>query len=210
MSIRPLTRLAVLLGTLMIGACSVTGGQAAPEPTFDQLRAETPFELRAYPELVLVKTAMSNDDRAFQRLFRYISGANAGKREIAMTAPVLQSTGTSEGAKIAMTAPVLQSDGESGAEMAFILTSDFTPETAPMPTDPAVELATLPRRQVAVVTFNGRANDALVAEWQDKLDTWMAENGLLAIGPAELAQYNPPWTIPSLRRNELLVPVAAE
>ena len=188
------SRVAVLCGALALGACSAFGGKAAPEPEYTQVQASAPFEIRDYPELVLVKTTMNGaDDPAFMRLFRYISGENSGKREIAMTAPVLESP---KGEEIAMTAPVLQSGADGATEMSFILTAEFTPETAPLPNDPAVLLDTIPARRVAVISFNGQANQDLVAEHQTKLQDWMAAQGLVAKGPAELAQYNPPLDDP--------------
>ena len=149
---------------------------------------------------------MTEQDGAFMRLFRYISGANEGKREIAMTAPVLENP---VGTEIAMTAPVLRNNalGEP-AGMAFILTAEFTAENAPIPTDPMVELGVIPSRRVAVLTFNGRADAEDFTANRKRLETWMAANGLTASGPAELAQYNPPWTVPVLRRNEVLIPLA--
>ena len=123
-----------------------------------------------------------------------------------MTAPVIENP---VGTEIAMTAPVLQNNATGGpAEMAFILTQDFTAETAPVPTDPKVELDVIPSRRVAVVTFNGRANADDFATNRAKLEEWIKAEGLVASGPAELAQYNPPWTVPALRRNEVLIPLA--
>ena len=193
---------AALIGATLIGACSVVGGKAAPEPAFQVVTAAEPFEVREYPSLVLIKTSMddgSND--AFGRLFDYISGNNGGDRKIAMTAPVLQSD---KGLQISMTAPVLRSDDR---QMAFILTEEFTAETAPLPNDPLVQLDVVPARKVAVISFSGRSNDSLYAEYLQKLWDWIATQGLTPTGPPELAQYNPPWTIPALRRNEVLIPI---
>lgn len=198
--------LAVFGFAALVAGCSVLGSEAAPEPKFTATLSEPPFEVRTYPELVLVKTSMTaEDDDAFMRLFRYISGANSGERKIAMTAPVL--TGDSDGTKIAMTAPVITEGKDNSGEMAFILTDNFTPETAPLPTDPAVELDVIPSRKVAVIRFSGRANDAMFAEETAKLQAWMSAQALEPAGPAEYAQYNPPWTVPALRRNEVMIPI---
>ncbi len=163
--------------------------------------------MRDYPELVLVKTTMADGTRAaFGRLFDYISGENGGRREIAMTALVIE---TKPGAEIAMTAPVLQDGGAGGpTEMGFVLPAEFTAATAPLPADPAVTLAVVPARRVATIRFSGSADPDDVAESRVRLEAWMAERGLAPAGAPELAQYNPPWTISALRRNELLIPVA--
>ena len=196
---------AILSTALVVTACSAFGGKAAPEPEFTAISKEAPFELRSYPELVVVKTAMNDGTRGgFGRLFDYISGANGGKRKIAMTAPVLE---TEKGTEIAMTAPVLRNQTGAGQEMAFILPKEFTTETAPVPTDPAVILDVIAPRSVAVISFSGVARDDDVAEARRKLEAWIAAKGLTATGPAELAQYNPPWTVPAMRRNEVLIPI---
>ena len=183
-----------LAGLLGVAACSVFGGAAAPEPDYSVVLAEPPFELRDYGELVVARTSMKDGSgAAFGRLFDYISGANTGARDIAMTAPVLD-TESAEGAKIAMTAPVLQ--GRDGArEMVFVLPEDMTPQTAPVPTDPRVSLATIPPRRVAVVRYSGFLSRKASRE-EARLRDWLARKGLRPTGPAEIAGYNPPWTLP--------------
>lgn len=195
-------------GLLSLTACSVFGSAAAPEPDYAVVLAEPPFELRDYGELVVVKTAMNDGSRAaFGRLFDYISGANTGARDIAMTAPVLNAD-TTDGDKIAMTAPVLQGR-KNAREMVFILPDAMTLETAPVPTDPGVSLDTIPPRRVAVVRYSGSMSGGAEAE-EARLRDWIGRKDLTPAGPAEVAGYNPPWTLPPYRRNEVLIPVDAD
>ncbi|MGY9050374.1 hypothetical protein P775_12220 [Puniceibacterium antarcticum] len=197
-----------LTSLLTVTACSVFGSAAAPEPEYRMILSEPPYELRDYGALVVVKTAMDGGSRAaFGRLFDYISGANAGARDIAMTAPVLKTDSTA-GTEIAMTAPVLQSR-DGAREMVFVLPSAMTLQTAPVPTDPAVTLSTIAPRRVAVVRYAGFMASNAAAE-EAHLRDWLAIKGLTANGPGEVAGYNPPWTLPPLRRNEVLIPVASE
>ncbi|WP_414897852.1 SOUL family heme-binding protein [Rhodovulum sp. YEN HP10] len=192
-------------GLLSVTACSILGSAAAPEPDYSLALAEPPFELRDYGELVVVRSTVNDGSRAaFGRLFDYISGANSGAREIAMTAPVLN-TDTANRAKIAMTVPVLQTQ-EASREMVFILPDSLTLDTAPAPTDPRVSLATIPPRRVAVVRYSGSMSKRASAE-ETRLRNWIASKDLTPAGPAEVAGYNPPWTLPSHRRNEVLIPV---
>ena len=153
---------------------------------------------------------MSDGQRAaFGRLFDYISGENEGATEIAMTAPVLQSAEV--GTEIAMTAPVLQSFGADGErEMVFVLTDNFTASTAPEPTDPQVRVTELPARRVAVYRFSGSFSDDAIARSTSMLQEWITEQQLSSIGPPESAGYNPPWTLPPFRRNEVLIPIATD
>ena len=194
-----------LAGFVGLAACSVFGSAAAPEPEYSVVLAEPPFELRDYGELVVAKTPMTNGSgAAFGRLFDYISGENSAARDIAMTAPVLD-TEHADGTEIAMTAPVLQ--GRNGArEMVFVLPEDMTPQTAPVPTDPRVSLATIPPRRVAVVRYSGFLSRRASTE-EARLREWLARKDLTPAGPAELAGYNPPWTLPPFRRNEVMIPV---
>ena len=195
-------------GLLGVAACSVFGGAAAPEPDYSVVLAEPPFELRDYGELVVATTPMTDGSgAAFGRLFDYISGANTGGRDIAMTAPVLN-TDAVDGTKIAMIAPVLQ--GREGArEMIFVLPGEMTPQTAPVPTDPRVSLATIPARRVAVVRYSGSMEKRASTE-EARLRDWLALKGLRPTGLAEVAGYNPPWTLPPFRRNEVLIPVESD
>jgi hypothetical protein len=200
--------LGAFVGLVTITACSVVGSATTPEPAYSVVLAEAPFELRDYGELVVVKTPMADGSRAaFGRLFEYISGANSGARDIAMTAPVLN-TGTDDSTKIAMTAPVLQSR-EGAREMIFVLPDAMTLATAPVPTDQSVSLATIPPRRMAVLRYSGSMEKRATAE-EARLRVWLGDKGLRPMGPAEVAGYNPPWTLPAYRRNEVLIPIARD
>ena len=192
----------------MLGGCSIFGEEAAPEPEFNVVIAEPPFELRDYPALVLAKTSMSDGSSpAFRRLFDYISGENGGKRKIAMTAPVIRNNA---GTEIAMAAPVIRARrklADIDKDMAFILTPEFSVDSAPKPTNPAIHIVEMPARRVAVIKFSGLASDDDIAAETESLHRWIDAAGLEETGPPEMAQYNPPWTIPSLRRNEVLMPI---
>lgn len=178
-------------GLLGVAACSVFGGAAAPEPEYSVVLAAPPFELRDYCELVVAKTPMTDGSgAAFGRLFDYISGENSGARDIAMTAPVLQ-------------------DRYGTREMVFVLPDEMTLQTAPVPTNLRVSLATIPPRRVAVVRYSGFLSRRAPTE-EARLRDWLASKGLTPTGPAEIAGYNPPWTLPPFRRNEVLIPVESD
>ena len=201
-----------LAAAVLTAGCSVFGGQAAPEPDYDVLVSEPPFEIRAYPALAVARTtAESSRDRAvgrgFGRLFDYISGENLGEREIAMTAPVVTEP---DGTEIAMTAPVMteEAGGDGRWTTMFVLPGDMTAETAPVPADDAVEIATIPARTVAVVRFSGFFSGESVAEERRRLAAWLDARPEEVAGDWQAAGYNPPWTLPWLRRNEVMVPVS--
>ncbi len=206
---------ALALGALMTG-CSVFGGKAAEEPPFETLVSEPPHEIRRYGPIVVAQTTVDAPyDTAvrtgFGRLFDYISGANeppagGSGAEIAMTAPVL----TEREAEIAMTAPVLTAgaDGSGPVTIAFVLPEGYDLASAPRPTDPLVELAEIPARRVGVARFSGSLDEAGIAEARAGLEVWLAARGdrpASGSGGWQAAGYNPPWTLPWLRRNEVIV-----
>ncbi|MEM9784349.1 MAG: heme-binding protein [Pseudomonadota bacterium] len=169
----------------------------------------------------------------FGRLFGYISGGNrapgtgesaeiamtapvlvddaADGQEIAMTAPVLVAPGgdedPGEGAEIAMTAPVLvdPAGDAAGWTVVFVLPEGMTAETAPVPTDPDVRIQTMVPRRVAVRRFSGFFSEGNAEEAEQALADWLSSKGLAHRGDWQSAGYNPPWTLPWLRRNEVIV-----
>ncbi|AHG02564.1 heme-binding protein [Halobacterium sp. DL1] len=173
-------------------------------------------ELRRYPEAVAVETTAGDRREAFSRLFGYISDENAGERNIEMTAPVRM-----EAARIPMTAPVRVSptamlpgaDGPSTDEdvrMAFYLPNEYTPETAPEPTDPDVSLVTEPARTLAVRGFSWRPTVGRIRDNERRLLERLDEHGIEPTGDPFFLGYDSPGTLPFLRTNEVAVPVQAD
>lgn len=185
---------------------------ATEEPAFTLVIDDDAFQVRQYPAMLVAETQVKGDRRAaanagFRILAGYIFGGNIRRESIAMTAPVLQSPPASE--KIAMTAPVSQTATADAWIVRFTMPSGYTLDTLPTPDDPRVKLSLVPAVRVAVVRFSGWANDRDFECRRVELEQWIAKRGVRAIGPASLAQYNPPWTLGPLRRNEVMLPVEA-
>jgi len=201
-----------VLSTIFLAGCSVVGIRSVDEPPFTTVEElEAGIEIRRYPARLAAETrlAVDSDDpegRAFRRLFAYISGANDGGQEIAMTAPVEQRSGS----EIAMTAPVEQITDAAGYVMRFFLPEGMTAATAPRPTDPAVHLATLPPATWAVQRFTGSRSRETIAQRQTALVTSLAATPWRPTAEPTAWLYDPPWTLPFLRRNEVAVPVTRE
>jgi hypothetical protein len=123
-----------------------------------------------------------------------------------MTAPVEQQAG---GSRIAMTAPVATVRDDGAYVMRFFLPQDLAAETAPAPTDPRVEIVELAARHYAVRRFTGWWTDAGLERRQAALVEALAESDWTVAGAPLAWFYDPPWTIPFLRRNEVAVPVEA-
>jgi effector-binding domain-containing protein len=193
--------------------CSVFGIRTTEEAGYEVIRQDGSFELREYDELVIVETTVEKDfeeagNIAFRRLFKYISGENAAKTEIAMTAPVVADPAQPpEGEKIAMTAPVLSEEQEGGWRYVFVLPASFSIDTAPAPTNPDVRLVSVPAKKVAALRYSGSWNEDAMRDNSRELQQWIEANGLKPVSAPRAAGYDPPWTIPFLRRNEILIDV---
>lgn len=185
--------------------------EIAPYEVIESVQ-DSQIELRNYERMVLVSTSMQGEDRngAFRRLFAYISGDNAGAREIAMTAPVFMDEARDDeaGLKIPMTAPVFMDDeGQAGAMMSFVMPADFTLDTTPAPNNDDVIVSEVQDYKVAVIRFNGRLSENNTQKHRDILEQWIIDNGYVVTGAVKTAGYNAPFTLPAARRNEVLIPV---
>lgn len=202
---------AILAATLSTG-CSVFGGTAAPEPEYRVEVSELPFEIRRYPALTVARTTVSGSrdqavDVGFRRLFDYIRGDNRPAAEIPMTAPVITQPA---GREIPMTAPVLTQPAEDrdAWQVMFVLPAELNAQSAPQPEDADVEIATLAPHRVAVARFTGFLDAENIAAAREDLAQWLADRSEQPAGQWRAAGYNPPWTLPWLRRNEVMVPLA--
>lgn len=183
--------LAVLLVVASTGSLAMA--DRIEEPRYETLVKDGDFEVRRYAPRIVARTEVKRGFRdsmytGFRRLANFIFGANSASQEIAMTAPVGQIP-TAEGYAVTFTMP-----------------SQFSMAALPRPNDGRVQLDQRPARVVAVVQFSGWARERRAASKERKLRDWMASRGLRPGGPAEVAQYDPPWR-PLGRRNEVQVPL---
>lgn len=205
--------LASVAALALLSGCSVVGirsGYEQPSYTVVERIQET-VEIRRYESRVAAETTVeaasveTSRNQAFRRLFDYISGANRGGSKIAMTAPVEVDAA---GAKIAMTAPVETTAADDGRyTMRFFLPGGYTSASAPEPTDPTVRIVELPATTVAVSRFTGSWDPEEVDRRQAELLSALENSAWRAAGKPSGLFYDPPWTIPFLRRNEVVIPV---
>ena len=148
------------------------------------------IEIRAYAPRVMAVTGMDEDsDGGFRVLAGYIFGGNAEEEKIAMTAPVQQSMAGDK-------------------EMAFMMPAEYALEDLPQPEDQRVSFREAPAYTAAVIQFSGWASPEKADENWQQLRRFLIAEGINITGEPTLNQYNPPWTLPFLRRNEIIVPVA--
>lgn len=204
---RPVAALAAFATFLLAPAA-----MAYEQPGYDVVRVMDGFEVRRYAPYWVAETEAAGGfdearSAAFRRLFAYITGANAPRSTIDMTAPVVS---REMGEKIEMTVPVVTraAPGEGRHLMQFVLPARFTAETAPAPTDPEVRVRKVDGGWVAARTYSGRSHQRGYQENEAALLRLVAEAGLTVAGPPRFAVYNSPFTPGFLRRNEVLVPLA--
>ena len=188
---------------------------ATEEPKFEILTKEGDFELRQYAPMVVAETLVSgSQNEASSQGFRVIAGyifgdnkrAGAGAEKIAMTAPVLLEK-QSAAQKIDMTAPVTMDKVGDRWRVHFVMPSQYKIADLPTPNNSAVTLREIPASKYAAVRFSGFAGADNVAAKTKELTDWMIAHGYAAINAPQLARYDPPWTLPFMRRNEVLVEI---
>jgi hypothetical protein len=209
---RSLLTLAVAIAAAVATALPASPAMAIEEPAFTVEKTFATFELRRYAPFVVAETVADSRNTAFRRLFNYIAGSNVAQQKIEMTAPVVMNAPGQAGEKIEMTAPVVteRSAGSSGGEvMQFVLPARFTLDTAPRPTDATVKLRALDAQWLAVRRYSGTWSESNFAENEAALRADAKAAGLTITGAARFAAYNGPLTPWFMRRNEVLLPVAA-
>ena len=217
---KPKSRTSVT-AALLLGLLWTNSPMATEEPKFESLLKEENFEVRRYVPLIVAETIVDGDmDSASSRGFRliadYIFGNNQ-KAGIAMSAPVVvEAEAASE--KIAMTTPVSieaqnpESNAMAGAKrwrVHFVMPSQYSLASLPKPLNPLVTLREVPAKTFATLTYSGLNTEASVQEKTDQLASWIKSKNTETIGKPQLARYNPPWTLPFWRRNEILQEIRA-
>jgi effector-binding domain-containing protein len=202
-------------GILLAIASIVTGTtetMAIEEATYTVVQKDDHFEIRDYtPHLVAETLVEGSLEEAgsigFKILFGYISGENRSRRKVEMTAPVSQQASPE---KIKMTAPVGQQRMEDKWAVGFMMPASYSLETLPVPKNPKVTLRRVPGRRMAAVRYSGFWSEKGYLENIRKLEAWISDKGLKIIGGPLWARYNAPFTPWFLRRNEILIPIAAD
>lgn len=185
---------------------------AIEEAPYKVVQTSGIFEVREYEPHILAETLVDGTledagNKAFRRLFNYISGANHTRSSITMTAPVSQE---SSGQKISMTAPVSQQGSAGKWAVSFMMPASYTLATLPVPDDSSITVRQVPVRRMAAVRYSGTWSEKNYIENKEKLETWIQENGYKIAGEPVWARYNPPFTLWFLRRNEILIPVVTQ
>jgi hypothetical protein len=169
---------------------------------YEIIRKIDNVEIRRYPRIVIAKVANHESD-SFGLLFRFISGNNKEKEKVKMTTPVVSQEASKE---INMRSPVLSNFSNEGY-MAFVMPSEFSFDTTPLPLDSRVKIEELPPRSVAVLRFSGSWSETHFEEKTKELLQEIANAKVKTKGQVFTMLYNPPFTPSFLRRNEVAIEV---
>ena len=179
------------------------------QPAYKVAASKGAIEVRDYGPMIAAEAKVIGERQAaiaegFRLIAAYIFGANKPNAKIEMTAPVQQRRDQT----IAMTAPVTQ-QGDSGTwKVRFIMPKNWTMETLPAPNDTRVRLVQVPAKRMVAIRFTWRATESLIAAKTAELRKYVLEEKLVTVGEPLLAFYNPPWTLPFFRRNEIMLELA--
>ncbi len=167
------------------------------------------IEIRDYAPMIVAEVQVSGErqpaiKQGFRIIADYIFGNNIPNQKVAMTAPVTQQ----QTEKLAMTAPVTQTGEGNSWTVHFVMPSDYTLSTLPKPKNDAVKLKEISSKRFATIRFSGMGNTETLQQKSHELNEFLKENNLKALATPLYAFFNPPWTLPFLRRNEVMIEIA--
>ncbi|CAN0879506.1 Heme-binding-like protein At3g10130, chloroplastic [Linum grandiflorum] len=185
---------------------------------FKVLSRRDEYEIREVEPYFIAETTMSGKNgfdfsgssQSFNALAKYLFGKNTTQDKMEMTTPVVTSKGRSAvGEKMEMTTPVItkKAEDEEKWQMSFILPSKYG-SNLPSPKDPSVRIKEVPSKVVAVAAFSGFVSDEEVKQREVKLRAALRNDKEYVVkqgASVEVAQYNPPFTLPFNRRNEIAI-----
>jgi DNA gyrase inhibitor GyrI len=178
------------------------------QPKYEVVERRGNIEIRDYPPTIVAEAEVRGERReaignGFRVIADYIFGNNTSAQKVPMTAPVTQEGNE----KIAMTAPVTQQADGNTWRVRFIMPSEYTMETLPKPNNPEVKLKEVAAKRFAVIRFSGTAGEDSLKRHTKELIGFLSAKNLTPLSPPTYAFYNPPWTLPFFRRNEVMIEI---
>lgn len=147
-------------------------------PAFESLKQTEAYELRKYPETIQAMTPRPASMDAASSPFRTIAAYIFGKAQDGEKRPV------------AMTAPVMSNMGAEPT-MSFVMPKEYTLESLPKPSDPAVQIKTVESHILAVSQFSGSVTDAVIED--QKVCFLHATSHLIFL--SEICSSHPPFLL---------------
>ena len=200
--------------TSIIALILIVGVLAGPvmsnveKPDYKVIQSEQNIEIRQYEPMIIAEVEIDGKRKdairdGFRLLADYIFGNNTVAQNISMKAPVQQK----ENQKIAMTTPVQQQLEGNSWQISFVMPSKYSMDSLPVPNNNRVRLKKILTKKFVVIEFSGTNSNENVTEHEDQLMSYIEANQIKIIGSPKYAFYNAPWTLPFLRRNEVMIEI---
>jgi effector-binding domain-containing protein len=200
--------------TSIIALILIVGVLAGPvmsdveKPDYKVVQSENNIEIREYEPMIIAEVEVDGKREdairnGFRLLADYIFGNNMVQQDITMTAPVQQQ----ESQKISMTAPVQQQSTGKSWLISFVMPSKYSMDSLPKPNNDRVRLKEILTTKFVVVNFSGTNSNENIAEHEKQLLNYIEANKLKITGSPKYAFYNAPWTLPFMRRNEVMIEI---
>ena len=201
----------ILSATLILLVCFAlweTMVSNVEKPKYQILSSQGKIEMREYEPMIIAAVQVQGERakairQGFRRLADYIFGNNTVSTGIVMTAPVTQQ----HSQKIPMMAPVSEQASDGKWTVSFVMPAKYSMDTLPKPNNSAVVLREIPKKRFVVIQFSGFNSTKNITLHEKKLTAYRLKNAIQGIAPPVYAFYNPPWTLPFLRRNEIMIEI---
>lgn len=187
--------IAVVIALLLVAILGVGPMMSNVEhPEYKIIESIDDIEIREYNTMVIAEVRVSGQRSdsiswGFRLLAGYIFGNNKQNQ------------------KIAMTAPVQQEYVDGLWKISFVMPAEYSIDNLPEPQNKDVFLAEVPHKKYGVIRFKGSNASENIEQNEKRLKFYIRENGIKTIGSPKYAFYNPPWTLPFLRRNEIMIEI---
>ena len=158
---------------------------AYEEANYKVVKENKEYEIRKYSDRLVIETN-SIEGNGFRKLFNYISGNNEKNQEIKMTVPVTQEI------------------KNGNMTMQFYLPLKFNKDNAPKPSNSDIKILTIEGGYYAVIEYSGRSSDKNFLKNKDILEKLLKHDNITILSPPIRASYNSPFTLPMLKRNEVM------
>ena len=175
-----------ILSIYILSLIAISSVMAADEVKYTTVSKSKLYEIRKYPDRLVVETETSEQNSGFKRLFKYISGNNKDKKEIKMTTPVTQT------------------EKNGNMTMQFYIPTEFNENNVPDPNNSEVKVLNIKGGLYAAIVYSGRASDGNYNKHKNILEDQLKKDKISIISKPIRATYNSPFTLPMLRRNEVI------
>ena len=181
-----LKKMKKILSILILNLIITSNVMAYEETNYEVVKQNKVYEIREYSDRLVIETKTSDQGSGFRKLFKYISGDNKDKKEIKMTTPVTQT------------------EKNGNMTMQFYIPTEFSESNVPSPNNSEVKVLNIKGGYYAAIIYSGRASDSNYIKHKDILEDQLKKDKISIISKPIRATYNSPFTLPMLRRNEVM------